>query len=174
VHYYWSEASSQNALERFPDWLDRRCKELTAGGTSEEDASTEPGNESRDFDQEVRRINTKAQRHASLRRWIAETAAFIKHPAFEEETEWRCVLVVDEHDLSMRRDVVDRAVGSKLVPYVNLELTDDADRYLGLRHIVVGPSNDPSAVSHAVDHLTRRIEFRDSFGVFLPFHPLKS
>ena len=75
---------------------------------------------------------------------LAEIATSSKHPAFEEEQEWRIVYVrsVDPHPLPLRfRD--GRGV---ITPYVELELPEPVGARAGLmpiRRIKHGPSRDP-------------------------------
>ena len=74
--------------------------------------------------------------------------------------------MVDKADHERSVPVQDRLAGTKLVPYVDFGLSNDADRFTGMKNIVIGRSNDPSAVSHAASHVTSRLAFRDGFGVF--------
>jgi hypothetical protein len=165
VHYYWSDSVTHS----FSSWLGCRCTALVSDLTK---VKRVPETIGREDNPEVYHINTEARRGDLIRRWIAETAAFIKHPAFEEEVEWRCVLIADKH--GAERPIRDRSAGSKVIPYIDLTLADPTDGFLGIGHVIVGPTRDPEAVRHAVSHIADRIPIRDSFGVFMPYHPLKA
>lgn len=176
IHYYWSEPPNRNPEDRFSTWLNRRCELLAAtlSGPDLAQAAEEPARHLDDGDAEMDHINVRARRLTQLQSWIAGTAAFIKHPAFEEELEWRCVLIIENEGVRSGTPIKDRSSGSKLIPYVDFRLNDDQDRFTGIKQIVVGPTNDPSAVSHAVGHVTRNLALRDGFRIVSPFHPLKA
>src|SRR3954468_4586453 len=99
VHYYFT------GHDDLGSWLSHRIEDLslpleTAGSSS--------------------------QRHSSLTRWICETAAFIKHPMFHEEAEWRCVKVADGTEIGIQ-EIPSRVSGSKVIPYVDLDLAGHDD-----------------------------------------------
>jgi hypothetical protein len=106
-----------------------------------------------------------------LDKWICETGAFIKHPAFAEEAECRCVRVVEGNELDAP-EILTRMSGRNLVPYIELALCD-GDRYFGQECIIVGPTANPDPTIHAVQHLVTRMGNRNGFSTRYPFHPLR-
>jgi hypothetical protein len=85
---------------------------------------------------------------------LVEAVTSSKHPAFEEEREWRIVYVrsTDQNKL----DLCHRPAGGLLVPYVALELPRGvgADpNHLPLAHINCGPSPEPAHKQHGVKSL---------------------
>ncbi|HEV2566731.1 MAG TPA: DUF2971 domain-containing protein [Microvirga sp.] len=82
VFYYFEEGHNASAL------IKSRLPALRSQLKTQESVDVP-----KEFQQEIRDFG----RTRIIRRWLAETAAFIKHPAFAEEVEWRCVLVADTH-----------------------------------------------------------------------------
>jgi hypothetical protein len=107
-----------------------------------------------------------------IERRIAETAAFIKHPGFSEEGEWRCALVKSKSDFRNTGRTEDRCSGLRVISYVKLSLGAEGDRYIGVEHIVAGPNADANALSEVTSHLmsTRGMS---NFGLISPFNPLR-
>lgn len=144
VHYY-SEGRDLG------HWLANRAEQLTL---------------------EQDRSSSEAQGRLNLTRWICETAAFIKHPMFQEEAEWRCVRVVDSSEIG-GPEIESRVSGPKVIPYIELDLADSDDGYFGVSVLVIGPTADAAATQHAVSHLTRGMGVRDGLVVQTPFNPIK-
>ena len=158
IQYYWSKQS------KLSEWLADRCKLLAARNV------TLPVEES-ELDRELRLNLHEAHVRKMLVQWIAETAAMIKHPAFEEEHEWRCVRVISDKDFRTSAAVKDRSSGTKIIPYVDLNL-EGQEQGIGVRSVVIGPTSDPLAVEHAVLHMTSQMAFGDLL-ISHPFNPLK-
>lgn len=74
----------------------------------------------------------------SLEGDLLRIAAVLKHPAFEEEQEWRIVSPVVH---SIREPVQFREGISMLIPYLTLDLRDAAGR-LALEHVFLGPTSN--------------------------------
>lgn len=172
VHYYWAEAYGRPEDERFSAWLEERCCELPT--RLEEAAQLELGPDAEILGEEVRAVLIRGRHTSAVDRWIAEAAAFIKHPAFTEEVEWRCVRVEQPSAIiGQGCEILDRSAGAKVIPYVKFGLRAAEDHYLGMRRIVIGPTADPAALGHAASHLTRQVDTRGSFSIASPFHPLR-
>lgn len=172
VHYYWAEAYGRPEDERFSSWLRERCRELPT--RLEQAAQLELGSEDETLGEEVRERLISGRQTSAIERWIAEVAAFIKHPAFSEEVEWRCVTVEQPRGvLGGERQILDRPAGAKVIPYVNFDLSEAEGIYLGIRQLVIGPTADPRAIEHAAFHLMRRVRTRDGFSIASPFQPLR-
>lgn len=172
VHYYWAEALHRPEDESFSSWLEERCRELVTRlsdvSSLREKAEAEPvGN------REIEIIE-QSGRHATLEVWIAEVAAFIKHPAFSEEVEWRCVSIERPIGIGTERLLLDRPAGAKVIPFANFDLKASSDGYLGIRQLVIGPTADPEAIDHATLHLMRQTSTRGGLSIATPFHPLRS
>lgn len=76
---------------------------------------------------------------------VVELASWCKHPAFEEEREWR-IVYVRNNDAS-KLDVHHRISRGLLVPYVELELPSPVEPLLGhlpLHAINLGPGPEPT------------------------------
>ena len=81
---------------------------------------------------------------ANLVNGWAEVAAWFKHPAFEEEAEWRAIYA-PQHDPSAKT-LRHRSSGERIVPYVELTLPDifsSASAALPIEEIMCGPSLEP-------------------------------
>lgn len=76
---------------------------------------------------------------------IAELASWCKHPAFEEEQEWRLTYQPSD-GLGHTLPVEHRPAGGLLVPYVELQVPRGVGALAGVLPIVCvrcGPSQDP-------------------------------
>ena len=71
---------------------------------------------------------------------LLSIAAMLKHPAFEEEDEWRVVSprIIDLH----RHPVSFREGSSMLVPYYQFDLRGDQSSSIPLQHLYVGPTGN--------------------------------
>lgn len=69
---------------------------------------------------------------------LLRIAAVLKHPAFEEEAEWRIVspAITD----FMRAPVLFREGASNLIPYVEFEFAAQGDRPIAIEHMFLGPT----------------------------------
>ncbi len=74
----------------------------------------------------------------SLEGDLLRIAAVLKHPAFEEEQEWRIVSPVVH---SLTEQVQFREGISMLIPYFTLDLRD-ADGRMSLEHVFLGPTSN--------------------------------
>jgi hypothetical protein len=79
---------------------------------------------------------------------LLRIAAVLKHPAFEEEQEWRIVSpMIDKVD----HDAVHfREGASMLVPYYAFELADDSADGVSLDHVFIGPSSNAELSMHSI------------------------
>lgn len=86
---------------------------------------------------------------------VAELAAWCKHPAFEEEQEWRLTYQpLDGH--GEEAPVLHRTAGGLLVPYVELQVPRGVGARAGVLPIVsvrCGPSQDPDRKARGVRSL---------------------
>ena len=75
---------------------------------------------------------------------ITTLATVYKHPSFEEEAEWRLVLIRKEPPPRDASPILFRSGKSTLLPYVTMPLVSDEQRLLPLQEIVVGPNPLPT------------------------------
>lgn len=166
VHYYFSPVETN--VDLLNQWLGTRAAALqeTLQGLEERVRAELEEDEGDLLDTLVR-----GRRAEHIDRWILETAAFIKHPTFSEEAEWRCITVPDRHRLP-GRNVQDRPSGSRIIPYVNFELGQEEDREIGIGHVVVGPNANLEALDHAIMHIafSRGITIG---GIMMPGNPFR-
>ena len=86
---------------------------------------------------------------------LVEFAASCKHPAFEEENEWRLIYVAPAGPLPVHC----RAAGGDLVPYVELSLPEPTGAHAGrlpIKHIRHGPTPDPVRTKTGLTSFLRR------------------
>ncbi|HUY24964.1 MAG TPA: DUF2971 domain-containing protein, partial [Candidatus Saccharimonadales bacterium] len=100
---------------------------------------------------------------ANLVDGAAEVAAWCKHPAFEEEREWR--IVYQRATDATPLDLKFRPTEGFFVPYVELELPEPTGVRAGTlpaRHINHGPSRDGARTRVGLDQLLRSLpDFAD-------------
>ena len=86
---------------------------------------------------------------------IAELAAWCKHPAFEEEQEWRLTYQPSD-GLGEELPVLHRTAGGLVVPYVELKVprgVGDRAELLPISSVKCGPSQDPDRKARGVRSL---------------------
>ena len=97
-----------------------------------------------------------------LRGTFLDAGPRMKHLAFEEESEWRVVLL---HGKRNSPQVKHRPGRSMLVPYVSVRL-GTKERPMPIQEIIIGPNPHPDLDSEAVKGLCRQcgmnIEVRNS------------
>jgi hypothetical protein len=77
---------------------------------------------------------------------ILKVIPFIKHPAYEQESEWRIVMNLEDQNLKRFDENLDfRAGESSLIPFIKVPLGE----YLQFQEIIVGPNPHQSAVIEA-------------------------
>ncbi|MEE2952249.1 MAG: DUF2971 domain-containing protein [Pseudomonadota bacterium] len=167
VHYYFSknEDKQEGTLTQ---WIEHRVKTLQVAMEGIEKRIDE------DFgadDTELKALVLNGERSTILDRWILETAAFIKHPVFEEECEWRAVRVVDTSDYRAV-SIKDRSSGSTVIPYIELALNAHENSAIPVQRIIIGPNADYDAIDHSVSHILRMAKITN-YAVFRPDIPLR-
>ncbi|GLS72327.1 hypothetical protein GCM10007890_43400 [Methylobacterium tardum] len=172
VYYYWAQSQQDLPVERrFPAWLRKRVG-LLLQRLAELERSAAAFDQAMDAGDETVPFASLQQKGALIKTWCAETAAFIKHPAFEEEQEWRCMKVIDETILIGETQLEHRASGSRIVPYVRLDLRSQTVRDCAVRQLVIGPNADGPATMHSAGFLTHRYDL-PNVSISMPFQPLR-
>jgi hypothetical protein len=90
---------------------------------------------------------------------IADLLVTFKHPAFEQEHEWRAVFVTSTVGYGEPDPVKFRTVGNLVVPYVEIDISPQVGPQTGmipLQEIVVGPTSIPEQSIASVEMFLRR------------------
>ncbi len=103
---------------------------------------------------------------------LLQIAALLKHPAFEEEEEWRLVSPVITN--YVEAPVEYREGPSMLVPFMNVQLPAAPDRHLDLEHVVLGPTPNMNISMHSLSNYLSRNEASPRKGLMncqIPYRP---
>jgi hypothetical protein len=94
---------------------------------------------------------------------LLSIAAMLKHPAFEEEDEWRVVSprIVDLH----RYPVGFREGSSMLVPYYRFDLSAGQPSGIPLEHLFIGPSGNAELSMTSIDLYLESRNARPKHGI---------
>jgi hypothetical protein len=79
---------------------------------------------------------------------LLSIATSIKHPAFIEENEWR---LISEPISVTNPNIKYRAGKSMLIPYIEINLTNDKSDFLNIPEIWVGPTPHPELAVHSLE-----------------------
>lgn len=110
------------------------------------------------------------QRAGNLERWIAEVAGLLKNADFRSENEWRCVFVHRQNTFQTDKAVKFRNSGSRVVRFVELDLSM-VDKNELFTEIIVGPGTAANETFQAVTELLRSSNVNAP--VTLPQHALR-
>ena len=172
VYYYFADSQKNLPREQnFSSWMLRRVDILLVRLLALVHAAKAFDQALIDNDETVPFASLQQQGEV-IRKWCAETASFIKHPAFEEEQEWRCTKVVDETVLFGQTEIEHRPSGTRIVPYNKISLRGDNNENRAVRQLVIGPNADGVATMHSVEYLARRYELHNTL-IASPFQPLR-
>lgn len=83
---------------------------------------------------------------------VLQVAARLKHPAYAEESEWRLMSPYLRRSRDPR--IKFRTGESMLVPYMELDISGEADGMLDILQVTVGPTPHPNPAHYAVANLT--------------------
>lgn len=110
------------------------------------------------------------QRSGNLERWIGEVAGLLKNADFRSEQEWRCVFVMRDNAIQPRIPVHFREAGSRVVRFVELDLsTVDLNELVA--EVIIGPGRESEETFHLAADLLRGSSVTASIRV--PFHALR-
>lgn len=91
------------------------------------------------FETDENKKERKERLLQDFEREFLKFAAKVKHPGFQEEDEWRLILMLDE---SSNKKVLYRAGKSMLIPYIEIDIRDE-DGCLNIPDLWVGPTPHP-------------------------------
>ncbi|MDP4022061.1 DUF2971 domain-containing protein [Methylobacterium sp. NEAU 140] len=172
VHYYFSD--NQQYLtpdEKFGPWLGRRILTLKERIANHQ-VAVRLFDEAQGRNDDTVPFASVHQIKNIVRSWCAETAAFIKHPLFEEEQEWRCVKVINDQSSIFRQEIDHRQSGTKIIPCINLPISEPDSADKGISLLVLGPNADSRSTNHSVKFLADKYNLND-LAIASPFNPLR-
>lgn len=99
-------------------------------------------------------------------------AALLKHPAFQEEQEWRLVSPVISN--YVEAPIEYREGPSMLVPYMNFRLPEAPDRRVDINHAFLGPTPNASISMHSLSNYLSKSQASPRQGLSscqIPYRP---
>lgn len=156
VRYFFHKGDKDGSDTTSESWLRDRIDRLNEAISSSSDGS----------------------RNEIIFKWIAETAAFIKHPAFAEEYEWRCVKVIFYPTPFNEFDIKERISGSNIIPYIDINIhktqfNENISVFDAIRSVIIGPTSDPESTLQSVSHVMTRHGCSGDYQIDHPYTPLK-
>jgi len=126
------------------------------------------------LDEEPTDVERQKSFARSLIDGVVELASWCKHPAFEEEREWRIVYV--RNNDSSKLPVRQREFRGLIVPYVALQLPSPVGRMLGhmpVQALNYGPSSEPDLKRRGLENLRANYAHLDGVPIHGSSAPLR-
>jgi len=154
----------------FNEWLDVQLASMRDGLVETARNETVLREKAAGDPQEHVDMLVQFQRSGNLERWIGEVAGLLKNADFRSEQEWRCVFVMRDNTIQPRTPVHFREVGSRVVRFVELDLSA-VDLNELVAEVVIGPGRESEETFHLAADLLRSSSVTAS--IQAPFHALR-